>query len=176
MFVPYASQHQELVLRPGEYAVGDGRCRMRTVLGSCVSITLWHPQRRVGAMSHFLLAERPSPSGRPLDARYGEDALVLMLQGLAKFRVPARECQAKIFGGGSMFPEQTTAGALQVGRRNGESARSLLAQHGIAVHSESLFGDGHRQIVFDVTTGDVWSRQIQPNTEFSPSEARMKQE
>ncbi len=167
MSLPDASPHEERVLRPGEYAVGDARFCMRTVLGSCVSITLWHPRRQVGAMSHFLLAERGSPSGGPLDARYGDDALTLMLQGLAKLRVPGNECQAKIFGGGSMFPEQTTPGALQVGRRNGESARRLLAQHGIAVHSESLFGDGHRQIVFDVATGDVWSRQIQPNTEFN---------
>ncbi len=167
MSLRHASPHEERVLRPGEYAVGDARCRMRTVLGSCVSITLWHPRRRVGAMSHFLLAERASPSGGSLDARYGEDALALMLQGLAKVRVPAGECQAKIFGGGSMFPEQTAPGALQVGRRNGELARSLLAKHGIAVHSESLFGDGHRQIVFNVATGDVWSRQIQPYTEFN---------
>ena len=72
------------VLRPGEYAVGEAPLRMRTLLGSCVSITLWHPVRRIGAMSHFLLAARsPSHQGVP-DARYGEEALALMLRQLNK--------------------------------------------------------------------------------------------
>lgn len=48
----------EVYLLPGEYFVGDARYRIRTVLGSCVSITLWHRRLRIGAMSHFLLSER----------------------------------------------------------------------------------------------------------------------
>lgn len=48
----------EVYLLPGEYFVGDARYRIRTVLGSCVSITLWHRPLRIGAMSHFLLSER----------------------------------------------------------------------------------------------------------------------
>jgi chemotaxis protein CheD len=62
-----------------------------------------------------------------------------------------------------MFPEQgkgTTTPA--VGRRNGEAARELLYAQGIAVASESLFGDGHRQVAFDVDTGDIWARQLAP--------------
>ena len=39
------------------------------------------------------------------------------------------------------------------------AARRLLLAHRIPVHSESLFGVGHRQIVFDVASGDVWVRQ-----------------
>jgi len=51
---------------------------------------------------------------------------------------------------------------VPVGRRNGDAARELLLAHGIELVSESLFGDGHRQIVFDVATGDVWARQMAP--------------
>jgi chemotaxis protein CheD len=168
--MPLQSIIRELLLNPGEYAVGDASCRMRTVLGSCVSITLWEPQRRVGAMSHFLLAGRGSAPGVALDARYGEESLTLMLRELAQVGVSAQQCQAKIFGGANMFPEATMPGALHVGRRNGESARSFLRKLGIAVQSESLFGCGHRQIVFNVATGDVWSRQVQPPSGFSPQE------
>jgi len=49
-----------------------------------------------------------------------------------------------------------------VGQRNGEAALALLQEHGIDVVSQSLFGIGHRQIVFDVSKGDVWSRQVTP--------------
>jgi chemotaxis protein CheD len=140
------------------------------MLGSCVSITLWHPRQRVGAMSHFLLADRGARKGPLLDARYGAEALELMLIGLARLGVAGSDCEAKIFGGGNMFPNQTATRALHVGQRNGESARGFLQARGIAVCSESLFGSGHRQIVFDVGTGDVWSRQIQPATGFGTLE------
>ncbi|MGY4827384.1 chemotaxis protein CheD [Sphaerotilaceae bacterium SBD11-9] len=164
-----APQRKEVTLQPGDYAVGDAHCCMRTVLGSCVSITLWHPRRRIGAMSHFLLAARPASAGHGLDARYGEDALALMLRDLAQAGVPAHECEAKIFGGGNMFPEQDSPRAMHVGRRNGEAARDLLLRRHIAVQSESLFGVGHRQIIFDVASGDVWARQIQlSSSNFTP--------
>jgi chemotaxis protein CheD len=149
----------EIVLQPGEYFVGDGRHRMRTLLGSCVSITLWHGGRRVGAMSHFLLPDRGSGPRGELDGRYGDEAMTLMMHGLEQAGVRAEECQAKIFGGGNMFPGLALAGAVTVGRRNGEAARQLVSSLGIPLVSQSLFGIGHRSIVLDVRNGDVWVRQ-----------------
>ena len=161
----------DVFLQPGEYCVGGASHRIRTVLGSCVSVTLWNPALRVGAMSHFLLATRGARSRQvddvrgldllTLDAHYGDEALRLMLHDLALRKVAPTTCRAKIFGGGNMFPgQQQAGGAAAIGRRNGEAARDLLLGHGIEVVSESLFGDGHRQIVFDVETGHVWARQV----------------
>jgi chemotaxis protein CheD len=160
----------DVFLKPGEYFVGDATHRIRTLLGSCVSMTLWSPRRRVGAMSHFLLAQRGRAlrAGEGLDGRYGDEALQLMLVQLAALDVRAGECQAKIFGGGEMFPGQPSR-VIGIGRRNGEAARELLLQHGIEVASESLFGAGHRQIVFDVAKGHVWVRQIPPHADVPPS-------
>lgn len=151
----------DVFLNPGEYFVGDGNYRVRTLLGSCVSITLWHPMRHIGAMSHFLVSRRSHRAASGLDARYGEEALQLMLGELDAIVINPHECQAKIFGGGNMFPERRGA-RPHVGRRNGEAARELLQSHGIAVVSESLFGVGHRQIIFDIRSGDVWVRQVNP--------------
>jgi chemotaxis protein CheD len=159
----------DVFLQPGEYFVGHAVYRIRTVLGSCVSMTLWSPLQGIGAMSHFMLASRgPAVGGvrLGLDAKYGDESLTLMLEELGRMKVQASDCQAKIFGGGDMFPGHKTSGALAVGRRNGEAARSLLRAHGIELISESLFGEGHRQIVFDVGSGHVWSRQLRPNTEL----------
>lgn len=151
---------RDIYLSPGEHFVGDAGHRVHTLLGSCVSITLWHPQQRVGAISHFLLAERQSPRAgvaRGLDARYGSEAFTLMLQALRRLGVDARQCQAKIFGGANMFPGQPHT--LQVGRRNGDAARELLAAEGIDVVSDCLFGEQHMRIIFDIASGDVWARR-----------------
>ena len=160
-------------LAPGDYFVGDARHRVSTLLGSCVTITLWQAQRRLGAMSHFLLAERGaarsaqstpaasrrSATPRALDARYGVEALSLMLAELAELGVLAAECEAKIFGGGDMFPGHRRGAGMNVGQRNGDAARAMLQARGIRVVSHSLFGVGHRKIVFDLATGHVWARQ-----------------
>lgn len=160
---PASNRH--LYLDPGQYAVGDRHCRFRTLLGSCVSITLWHPGRRIGAMSHFLLPYRASrPGGAPdaPDPRYGDEALILMLDGLGARGVRAQECEAKIFGGGIMFPDVDAPKHSGIGRRNGEAARQMLDAVGIPIRSESLFGQGYRTVVFDVDSGCVWARQFHP--------------
>jgi chemotaxis protein CheD len=152
----------EIFLQPGEYYVGGAACRIRTLLGSCVSITLWHPARRIGAMSHFLLAHRGGEVTSEMDGRYAEEATALMLEGLGREQVVPQECEAKIFGGANMFPTQTREDALFIGRKNGEAARELMRSHRIPVVAESLFGVGHRNIIFDIVTGHVWSRQVKP--------------
>jgi chemotaxis protein CheD len=155
----------DVFLQPGDLFVGDAGYRIRTLLGSCVSITLWHAASRSGGMSHFLLPTRGITGGVPgeLDGRYGDEALASMLAQLMADGVRPGACVAKIFGGGNMFPAQTRAGAVQVGQRNGEAARRLLRQHGIHVAGESLYGVGHRQIIFELGTGDVWSHHVRPS-------------
>lgn len=61
-----------------------------------------------------------------------------------------------------MFPHHVKNGSLHIGRKNGETARRLLRSHGIGLVSENLFGIGHRQILFDISSGDVWVRQVKP--------------
>jgi chemotaxis protein CheD len=158
-----ACQLIEVFLQPGEYCVGDAHYRIRTLLGSCVSIALWHPRLRIGAMSHFLLSTRQGVATDELDARYAQESTSLMLRDLAREKVVPQECQAKLFGGGNMFPGQSRPRGFDIGQQNGETARRLMRTHAIAVVSESLFGVGHRHIIFEVATGDVWSRQVEPS-------------
>ncbi len=160
----------DIFLQPVELFVAEANFQIRTILGSCVSITLWHPIQRVGGMSHYLL---PSRSGQPgveaLDGRHGDEALELMIKDLKSAGVGHKQCEAKIFGGGDMFPRnEHTRGqhdkGMGIGRKNGEAARELLRLHEIPVLTESLLGIGHRQVIFDVCKGEVWSRQVRPTT------------
>ena len=157
----------DIFLQPGELFVGDAGFQIRTILGSCVSITLWHPQAKVGGMSHLLLPTRGVASPE-LDGRYGDEALELMFHDLRAAGVNPVQCEAKIFGGGNMFPGRRHVGnqhpsGLAVGQRNGQAARELLRLHGIGLVTESLYGIGHRQIIFDIRNGDVWSKQVRPS-------------
>jgi chemotaxis protein CheD len=168
-----SKQAIDIFLQPGEFFVAQGSCRIRTLLGSCVAITLWHPGRCIGAMSHFLLATRGRRPVIGLDGRFGEEAMTLMLRELARLDVNPTQCEAKLFGGGDMFPHRRPARSPTVGEKNGECAHRLLRAHGISIVSESLLGEGHRQIIFDVSSGHVWVRQTKPiqTSEFSIKES-----
>ncbi|MDO9104784.1 MAG: chemotaxis protein CheD [Methylovulum sp.] len=158
----------EVFLNPGEYFVGGPGFQVRTLLGSCVSIVLWHPIFRFGAMSHYLLSSRSGrvmtsggfASGQKLDGKYADEVLALMAGGLRDANIPIAECQAKIFGGGNMFPTRMARDQLDIGLKNGETGKRLLAGYGIPVVSENLFGTGHREVIFKPRNGDVWVRQV----------------
>lgn len=163
----------DIFLMPGDYFVGDERYRVRTLLGSCVSVTLWHPAMRIGAMSHFLLPGNGRRKAHDKPGIYGADAMKLLLEGLAQHGVPLIQCQGKIFGGAAMFPRN--AKVRDIGMQNGDYARSTLQQHGIHVVSESLFGEGHRQLIFTIRSGEVLSRQVPPETAVGGPAAQNKE-
>ena len=48
----------EIFLQPGEFYWSDAFTRIRTVLGSCVALCVWHPKKNIGGMCHYILATR----------------------------------------------------------------------------------------------------------------------
>lgn len=150
----------EIFLQPGEWYVGEAGLRLRTTLGSCVAITLWHARRRIGAMCHYMLHRRHGPAPAP-DGRYADEAMQLMARELLGLGVDPRTCEAKLFGGASMtaaFEGEPRSVAVA----NVAAARQLARHHGLRVRGEHLGGRQYRQLIFDIDSGDVWLRLGRP--------------
>lgn len=156
----------EIFLNPGEFFFGDEDTRIRTVLGSCVAITMWHPLRKIGGMAHYLLPSRYAhPADNALDGRYADEAMRLFLIEIRRAHLHPSEFEVKLFGGGSMFSEyerpdgeRRTAHMLDVPAKNVTAGRELVQRHGFKLIAEHLGGAGHRNVIFDVWSGDVWIR------------------
>lgn len=146
---------KKVVLSAGDFYFGSGHTRISTLLGSCVSITLWHPRKHIGGMCHYMLTDRPRPADKPLDGRYASEAFALFLQHVEKAGTQPSEYQAKLFGGANMFSEGASS-QMDVGARNIEFGRRLLKSRNIAIISEHVGGSGRRKLHFDVWSGDVW--------------------
>ena len=160
----------EVYLHTGEWYFGDENTRIKTLLGSCVSFTLWHPERRIGGMCHYMLPTRGARSHRgELDGKYGDEALELLRHQIEKEGTRPREYVARVFGGGSMLD----ISGINLCERNVETARELIKHYGFRVGGECLGGIGHRNVVFD-----IWSGEARATNELrSPSclsEAGMK--
>jgi len=179
----------EIYLQPGEYWFGDENTRIRTILGSCVAITLWHPHKRIGGMCHFMLPTRtradtnqsraePAPTIAP-DGRYADEAVRLLCEEIGRSNSSTTEFEAKLFGGGRMFRHDLQRpqrpGAMKcnpvttsIHIRNIEAGRELMRQHGISVTAEHLGGLGHRQVVFDIWSGHAWMKHTPLPAETLP--------
>ena len=147
----------DVFLGPGDVYFGDRLTRIRTLLGSCVALTLWHPYARIGGMCHYVVPTRHRVGGRgELNGYYADEALHLLLQEIEATATSPQEYQVKMFGGGSQFMGL----AMDVATKNVEAGLDLLRSHHLPLMSMHLGGTGHRQVVLDVSTGDVWVRHI----------------
>lgn len=145
----------EVFLQPGDFHFGYGQTRISTLLGSCVSITLWHPRRRIGGMCHYMLSERTRLPVAALDGRFGREAFALFLQQVAAAGTRPEEYQAKLFGGANMLGDLAGGGG-DIGALNVALGRQWLAASQIALIAEHVGGSGQRKIRFDLWSGDVW--------------------
>jgi chemotaxis protein CheD len=152
----------DVFLQPGDAYFAARDTRLRTVLGSCVSVVLWHPILLLGGMCHFMLPSRAEARSGASDARYADEAFELMLRDIRRHGTRPDEYQVKLFGGANMFPDSHQGAARHVGTKNVEAARRLVRTHGMTCTSEHLEGIGHRTIIFEVWSGQVWVKQCAP--------------
>lgn len=169
-----SSHANDILLQPGEFHFGDRNTRIRTILGSCVAITMWHPKRLIGGMCHYMLASSPRRRIEGLDGKYGEDAILMFFAEAIRHDTNPKDYVVKVFGGGNMFPahgghwpcdakpcEDVIDGCRNVSCKNGMIGRALIKQHGMKIDAEHIGGAGHRNVIFDISSGHVWVRQVQ---------------
>lgn len=152
---------QALMLLPGQWHFGRQVPQLRTLLGSCVAITLWHPKLKVGGMCHYLLPGRKRANQEPLEGRFGDEALELMLGPLRRQGAPTQEYEAHLYGGADTMPEHVGA-KLNIGERNIEAGWSLIDKHGFMLQGVDVGDNVPRTVQLDIKTGEVQVRRGQP--------------
>ncbi|SHN45368.1 hypothetical protein [Cryptosporangium aurantiacum] len=148
----------DVLLQPGDFCFASAGTRIRTLLGSCISISMWHPRRRVGGMCHYMIPRRRRTPGvhHELSGRYADEAIELFLRELHRNNTLPHEYQVKMFGGGNQFPAFRRE--LDIPRQNIEIGLELLEHHGFELTATHLGGTGARHVVFDLTDGGVWMK------------------
>lgn len=129
-----------------------------TVLGSCVAACLFDPQRQIGGMNHFLLAD--DTGAHAGDMRFASASMERLVNGLLKQGAERPRLRAKLFGGARMM-----AGLPDIGRRNGEAAIAFLSGERIPCISMSLGGTAARRIRFWPATGRAQQLLLGAQTE-----------
>ena len=150
----------EVYLEPGDTYFGEGDTRIRTILGSCVAITFWHPTKKIGGMCHFMLPARKGPDADKLDGRYAPEALDILEAQMKSYHTKITDYQAKVFGGGEMFAQffkhEAGSETQSIGAQNIAAAQALMANKNVPILKSHTGDTGHRKVILDIWSGDVW--------------------
>jgi len=163
----------DIYLNPGQFWFGRRNYRIRTLLGSCVALILWHPEKKIGGMSHIILPTRKvgSDSACNLPGKYADESIELFRKSAKFYRTHLRDFQAKIFGGAHLVSSKTKEiyvpdeeksilesipKRFNIGEKNIEFIQEILQNEGISLVSEHTGGNRHRRIYFTVWDGEVW--------------------
>ncbi len=147
-----AEDINRVFLLPGEYMVSKQPHIISTLLGSCVSVCLYHPQHHFGGMNHYMLTKGATGER---SGKYGDYAINVLLQFME------RACggslngvEAMIFGGANVVG--TIGSGEQIGERNIALAREMLKKHRIKIVREQVGGNAGLKLHYQ-----NWDNKIQ---------------
>lgn len=167
---PVINHH--IYLHPAELVVAEEPTEITTVLGSCVSVTLFYPPLRFGSICHAVM-----PSGRDRRvSHYVDQSVRYMIEFFRRHRVPPRDLVAKVFGGADMLPSgRRTSTQPTVGAQNIRVALDTLGKAGLEPAVSDLGGHAGRKLVFYSHTGEIFLKRVSrdqlPIEEISPESA-----
>jgi chemotaxis protein CheD len=153
----------DLNLQPGELYLAREPAILRTILGSCVSVTFWSPRLGAGALCHGVLPRCPELA--PLRAsgyRYVDYSIRYLTQQFDALGARRDEIEIKLFGGADVLPLLSErAGRPTVGSMNCSVAVEVLAEQGLTAIACDLGGTRGRRIHFHTGTGEVLVQKLE---------------
>ncbi|GHA84434.1 chemoreceptor glutamine deamidase CheD [Cognatilysobacter bugurensis] len=141
-------------LLPADYVVTDRPVAIVTLLGSCVAACLYDAGLAVGGMNHFMLPD--SGSAGDVSARYGANAMELLINGLLKRGARRSRLQAKVFGGGNVLRGFQDP----IGTRNAEFVLDYLDAEQIPLVAQDLGDIFPRKVCFFAQSGRTLVRRL----------------
>jgi chemotaxis protein CheD len=150
------NEETKLSLNIGQIIVVEDPSLISTVLGSCVSVCLFSPHKKMGGMIHYAL---PYQFDHNLDEdplRYGDQAIPILIEEMRKLSLgPVSSLKAKIIGGANCLVRASGGGFNNIGEQNIQMARDILASHQIEVIGEHVGGEVGRKVFFYTADGRV---------------------
>jgi len=156
-------------LHPGELIIYDSPHIVETVLGSCVSITVFDTFLRVGGICHALLARGlvNADSCKKINKarfKYVKCCIYFLtdffLKNLGSER---RHLEYKLFGGAALFSfnnKEQLPKSINIGRENIREAEELAQLLGFSYKARKTGGDRGYKLFFYTDTGEVLVREI----------------
>ncbi len=148
-----------------EVAIGEGvvteapRIICSKGLGSCVVVTLYDAERRIGGLAHIMLPHSVSLNGHHTPYNCADTAIAALLKDLQSKGAGRLNTVAKMAGGGRMFSDYQDSGP-GIGAENIMSIKQVLTQEQILLIGEDIGGHHGRNVEFRLDSGKMIVQSI----------------
>lgn len=162
-----------ITLKPAELFVSERPVIVRTVLGSCVAVTMYNRQHGISAICHALLPDGDKYASE-LDSqtgsgpyKYVNTAIPIMLQRLRNYGIDPKDLEVKLFGGADMMvTDSENPNPHPAGQSNIHAVLKIIKAQHLTLTVSDVGGHLGRKLLFYTHTGEVLLKRIQSSTEL----------
>jgi len=142
----------------GEIYASSTPAVVETILGSCVSICMYDKKMKIGGINHILLPGKADIGSFDKGARYGINAMEILINKLMKLGARRKMLRAKLFGGAHII--QSLQKENSPGLKNISFVEKFMEIEGIPIVSRDTGGVNARKIHFHTHSGDVYLKTL----------------
>ena len=137
-----------------DYKVGKAPATIISYgLGSCIGISLYDPQLKVGGLLHIMLPDSTQARGPDNPAKFADTGLPVLMKDVLALGASKSRLVAKIAGGAQMFAFANATDVMRVGARNAEASKKMLKDLGIRLIAEDTGGTYGRTVSINLEEG-----------------------
>lgn len=132
-------------------------------LGSCVGICLLDSRNKIGGLAHIMLPSSLEASHSADNLRrYADTGIAELIDKMVRNGADVKNMTAKIAGGAQMFKTQLKS--FNIGARNVESVKKVLAKYHIRIIAEDTGSDYGRTVFFHIDSGIMQVKSVAKGT------------
>lgn len=150
-------ERKDVILGLGQMAAakGDDTVLVCLGLGSCVAVCAYDPLTKVGGMAHVVLPSsyEARVNGLAPQPKYMDCAVPMLVEALEKEGALKTRLVVKIAGGAQMVVASGPTSILNIGDRNAQAAKDVLAQHNLPIEASETGGHHGRTARLYLDTG-----------------------
>ena len=134
-------------------------------LGSCIGVTIWDPEVRVGGMIHYMLPESTlSPEkAKARPAMFADTGIPLLFRSVYRLGAIKKRVIVKVAGGSQLLDDN---GTFAIGKRNYVMLRKIFWKNGVLIDNEHVGGSISRTLRLNIETGRVTIKMRQGEIEL----------
>lgn len=156
---------KEILVEVGRYRVASNPTKLKSIgIGSCLSIVLYEPEKRIGGMIHAMLPYYEEGRDQHNPIKYVDTSIYILLDELLRMGAKKERITAKIAGGSQMF-SFLGSDIMNVGERNVKAAKETLKKERIRLKAEETGGNCGRTVILDMVTGGLTIRKVSESKE-----------
>jgi chemotaxis protein CheD len=144
-------------------------------LGSCIAVSAWEPQRRIGGLLHYMLPEasldREKAASNP--CMFADSGIEQLFRALRAHGADPRRMVVRLAGGAQVLDPQ---GVFNIGHRNYQAARKALWKQGALIAAEAVGGLVSRTVRLSVDDGRFRIREGNGFESELPVHSRFRKE